>query len=496
MNAIRTEQTHQAYLFTGSRGIGKTSIARILSKAIRCSNRVDESGWLKSCDACSNCKEITSGSSLDVLEIDGASNNGVDSIRDIREQVKFLPASGSKKITIIDEVHMLTTAAFNALLKTLEEPPAHIHFILATTEPHKIPATILSRCQRFDFKRPSVGQIHERLSQVIAAEKIEAEPGAIALLARAAEGSLRDALSLLDQAIVYCSGKLQTEAVRESVGLVPNDLVLSFLAAVLEKRAPDALALIERAQQDGHDFRVLTKHVIEALHSAIVACVTGMQPAMSTFSSEDWERLRSLSTTRSIEEMELIFQVFHHGLDWIAKSPQPKIVLDILAIKCAMAEALVPMASLEKTPISVVSPPPAILSPPPSWESFVAHVTQARPLLGALLEHACTAELPSPETGKYDLLIFFLPEEMYKLEQLRSRSYIESLANMARERFGEKTQVRIETRSGALGESLALKRETAHKKREEAALAQVESHPVIREAKALFGGELEAVHFL
>src|SRR4051812_30676062 len=186
MNAIRAERIHQAYLFTGSRGIGKTSIARIFAKAIRCEHtewRSEKNGeWLFSCDQCSNCREITAGSSVDVMEIDGASNNGVEAVREIRENARYMPSSGSRKIYIIDEVHMLTTAAFNALLKTLEEPPPHVFFIFATTEPHKIPATILSRCQKFDYRRVTLSQIQRRLNYILSAEGLQAEEGALSLI--------------------------------------------------------------------------------------------------------------------------------------------------------------------------------------------------------------------------------------------------------------------------------------------------------------------------
>src|SRR5579872_898039 len=186
MNAIKANRIHQAYLFTGSRGIGKTSIARIFAKVLRCESakEVEHAGaqWLNSCDGCASCREIAASTSVDVIEIDGASNNGVDAVREIRENAKYMPSTGSRKIYIIDEVHMLTTAAFNALLKTLEEPPAHVIFIFATTEPHKIPATILSRCQRFDLKRVTMAQIQSRLSEVTQKEGIHAEAGALALL--------------------------------------------------------------------------------------------------------------------------------------------------------------------------------------------------------------------------------------------------------------------------------------------------------------------------
>lgn len=344
MNAIRAQRIHQAYLFTGSRGIGKTSIARIFAKVIRCEQTQmvsDARGeWLKSCDQCASCKEITSGTSIDVIEIDGASNNGVEAVREIRENAKYLPATGSRKIYIIDEVHMLTTAAFNALLKTLEEPPAHVIFIFATTEPHKIPATILSRCQRFDYRRVTLAQIQQRLTEVTQAEGVSAEPGALALIARAAEGSMRDSLSLLDQVIAFSGNQITVSSVRDSIGLVEGQTLLGILDGIFKRKPLDALSLVDQAYTRGHDLRVLTRSLIEFLHAAILAKVGAENSGSLELSSEEWSELVSTASNRELEEIEMIFQVMHHGLEWIARSPQPKIVLDVLVVKCATAEAL------------------------------------------------------------------------------------------------------------------------------------------------------------
>lgn len=344
MNAIRAQRIHQAYLFTGSRGIGKTSIARIFAKVIRCEQTQmvsDARGeWLKSCDQCASCKEITSGTSIDVIEIDGASNNGVEAVREIRENAKYLPATGSRKIYIIDEVHMLTTAAFNALLKTLEEPPAHVIFIFATTEPHKIPATILSRCQRFDYRRVTLAQIQQRLTEVTQAEGVSAEPAALALIARAAEGSMRDSLSLLDQVIAFSGNQITVSSVRDSIGLVEGQTLLGILDGIFKRKPLDALSLVDQAYTRGHDLRVLTRSLIEFLHAAILAKVGAENSGSLELSSEEWSELVSIASHRELEEIEMIFQVMHHGLEWIARSPQPKIVLDVLVVKCATAEAL------------------------------------------------------------------------------------------------------------------------------------------------------------
>ena len=340
MNAIRTERIHQAYLFTGSRGIGKTSIARIFAKAVRCETRTDKDDSLYSCDACPNCKEITSTNSVDVIEIDGASNNGVDAIREIREGAKYLPSSGNRKIYIIDEVHMLTTAAFNALLKTLEEPPAHVVFIFATTEPHKIPATVLSRCQRFDFRRVTMAQIQQRLIEVTAAEEVQADPAALSLIGRAAEGSMRDALSLLDQVIAFSGSQITVESVRNSVGLIESQMIIHTLKNILARNPVDALKEVENAYQQGHDLRILTKSLIEYLHCVILAKVGAAAPSTLELSQDEWKEIQTLSELRELEELELIFQALHHGMEWISKSEQPKVVLDVLIVKCATAEAL------------------------------------------------------------------------------------------------------------------------------------------------------------
>lgn len=293
---------------------------------------------------------------MDVIEIDGASNNGVESVREIREEAKYLPSSGSRKIYIIDEVHMLTTAAFNALLKTLEEPPAHVIFIFATTEPHKIPATILSRCQRFDYRRVTLAQIQQRLTEVIAAEKVSAEPGALSIIGRASEGSMRDALSLLDQVIAFSGNQVSVASVREAVGLVGGQTLLGILSGIFTRKPMEALALIEQAYHQGHDLRVLTRSLIEFLHAAILAKVGATNSGSLELSSEEWSELVALSAHRKLEEIEMIFQVLHHGLESIAHSPQPKVVLDVLVVKCATAEALVFLNQSSGTPQTQSTP--------------------------------------------------------------------------------------------------------------------------------------------
>ncbi|MCM2322741.1 MAG: DNA polymerase III subunit gamma/tau [Oligoflexia bacterium] len=560
-NAIRSQRIHQAYLFTGSRGIGKTSIARIFAKALRCEHSRVEGDWLRSCDECASCKEITGGNGIDVIEIDGASNNGVDAVREIRENAKYMPSTGARKIYIIDEVHMLTTQAFNALLKTLEEPPAHVIFIFATTEPHKIPATILSRCQRFDFRRVTLAQIQARLAEITQSEGTTSEPGALALIARAAEGSMRDALSLLDQVIAFSGNHITVHSVRESVGLVEGQTILGILAGVFGRKPIEALQLVEQAYSRGHDLRVLTRSLIEFLHGTVLAKIGATNSATLELSEEEWKELRAIAELRSLEEIELIFQVLHHGLDWIAHSPQPKIVLDVLLVKCATADALVEMNSpapagtegagprpgttlpgaqasaagpaLKSAPmmtttaasvpaaapvaaaapaiapkpaVSTVSAPqatpardpnatttaataataPEAASGPKSWEGFIERIRQSRPLLATLLEHGICAKLPTTEDSS--ISIHFAPQDAYYRDQLQSRVYHEQILSFLKDYFGRHVSLQIQIKDE--GESLAARKEREHKERERDARAAAQNHPIIIEARSLFGGEL------
>ena len=244
-NAITQERVPQSFLFTGTRGVGKTSAARILAKSLNC----EKGPTVTPCGQCSSCTEVTRGSSLDVIEIDGASNNSVDNIRDLRESIAMRPVDGRFKIYIIDEVHMLSQGAFNALLKTLEEPPQHAKFVFATTDFQKVPATIVSRCQRFQFRRVPTQDIASKLKSITKHEKIEAEPEALALIAKAAEGSLRDAESLLDQISSFSKGKIKTEDIEKALGLASYALTISLLKAWGKKDAGLALEIVEKSSR-------------------------------------------------------------------------------------------------------------------------------------------------------------------------------------------------------------------------------------------------------
>jgi len=285
-NAIAQGEISHAYLFAGPRGTGKTSVARIFAKAINCPNREDG----EPCGSCPSCQRITRGSSLDVIEIDGASNRGIDQIRQLREEVSFAPAEGRYKVYIIDEVHMLTHEAFNALLKTLEEPPAHVIFIFATTEPHKVPPTVMSRCQAFEFKTIPREKIEAYISEVAKAEGIEIEDAAISAIARHAWGALRDALVLLEQLVSY-KGRAQItlEDLYEVLGLPPEELLDEFSRALVEGDGPRALGLIAQLSERGRDLELFLAELIHHSRDVLIEKLDGKEGLPG--SAEDWVRL-------------------------------------------------------------------------------------------------------------------------------------------------------------------------------------------------------------
>src|SRR5713226_1187468 len=270
--AIIGARVSHAYLFSGSRGTGKTSAARLLAKALNCSGRPRDSA--EPCNQCQSCIEMTAGSALDLIEIDAASNRGIDEIRDLREKVNLAPALGPFKVYIIDEAHMLTEPAFNALLKTLEEPPAHVVFVLCTTDAQKIPLTVIGRCQQFVFRRHSEEQITSRLTHIALAEKVEVDADAMKLIARTAQGSMRDAVGLLDQLVPLAAGPISYDGARSLLGIADPRLLDSLLDHVLEGRAAEALAELNRVYSEGAELRQVVRGLMEGCRDRLVAALT------------------------------------------------------------------------------------------------------------------------------------------------------------------------------------------------------------------------------
>mgnify|MGYP006271396445 CR=1 FL=1 len=301
-NGLAGGRLHHAFLFTGTRGVGKTTIARILAKALNCEQGVTA----KPCGECEHCVAIDQGRFVDLLEIDAASRTKVDDTREILDNVQYAPARGRYKVYLIDEVHMLSTHSFNALLKTLEEPPEHVKFVLATTDPQKIPVTILSRCMQFNLKRLEVEQISSQLGYILGEEGIEADPGALVLLARAADGSMRDGLSLLDQALAAGSGKLVLSAVEDMLGTVERRHLVSIVEALIESDASAALAAVGEVFGLARDLGRLLDDLAEMLHR--IALIQQV-PDYRDDSRTDWEQLSSLAARLDPEDVQLYYQI-------------------------------------------------------------------------------------------------------------------------------------------------------------------------------------------
>ena len=327
-NALSSGRVAHAYLFTGPRGVGKTTTARLLAKALACTARTGP----EACGACPSCQDFVSGAPVDVMEIDAASNTSVDDIRTLRENVKYSPARGRFKVYIVDEVHMLSGAAFNAFLKTLEEPPAHVVFILATTDPKKIPATVLSRCQRFDFRPIAPEQLTLTLTRILEQEGVPFEPGALPVLIRAAEGSLRDALSLLDTAIAYGEGKLDEAGVARLLGSSSPVHVRGFVGALLSRDGAAALEAIDRAATGGEDLGALCREAIEMARRLLVLKVAAGAPFADLTPAEAAE-LRAAAEPVSADELIYVLRAFLDADGEMRRSPHPRVELEIAAVR-------------------------------------------------------------------------------------------------------------------------------------------------------------------
>lgn len=336
-NAIRADRVAHALLFAGPRGVGKTSVARIMAKAMNCQDGPTPSP----CDVCQSCKEITEGIALDVFEIDGASNRGINEIRELRENIKYMPGRSRFKIYIIDEVHMLTAEAFNALLKTVEEPPAHVLFFFATTEAHRIPITILSRCQRHNFKRIGLEDIVRSLGRICQELSFHIGEESLRLLAREAGGSMRDALSLLDQVMAYSEGEVTEDQVLDSLGAIEGKVIFDLSSALLAGNVVEGLNLLEELYNYGHDLKQLYRQILGHFRHLLLVKMGQTGPPLIDVPVHDITLMKRQVEDVSLESVNQVFAVLFKGEAGIRLSAQPKLALEALFIKLAQFKHLV-----------------------------------------------------------------------------------------------------------------------------------------------------------
>lgn len=334
-NQIQADRIGHAYLFCGTRGTGKTSIAKLFAKTVNCEHPVEGSP----CGECRSCKTITAGASMNVIEIDAASNNGVDNIREIVEEVSYSPAEGKYKVYIIDEVHMLSIGAFNALLKTLEEPPSYVIFILATTEVHKIPITILSRCQRYDFKRISIDTIVDRMKELMDAEGIQAEEKALRFVAKTADGSMRDALSLLDQCIAFHYGKeLTYDKALDVLGAVDTEIFSKLLKKILEQDVPGCIILLEELVMQGRELVQFVTDFTWYLRNLLLVKTSDNMEDVIDISAENLRRLKEEAEIVELSSVFRYIRIFSETASKLKYSSNKRVLLEITLIKLCKPE--------------------------------------------------------------------------------------------------------------------------------------------------------------
>ena len=338
-NAIRTGRIPPAYIFSGQRGVGKTTTARILAKALNC----EKGPTPEPCNECRFCKDVTSGNSLDVMEIDAASNRGIDQIRELREMVRYASAGGRYRVVILDEAHQLTDEASNALLKTLEEPPERVLFILATTQPEELPDTIRSRSQHFHFRSLSFQEIVTALEGIAKKEKLEIDPAAVAVIARAAEGSVRDALSLTEQAIAYCGNRITGEQVRELLGVVPEEVLDEMMGAIAAHSAERALGLAHRLVAEGRHLQHFVREAVRHVRNLLVARVAGAESELVAAPQDERARIRQQAEQFSEEDLTRFFSILLETDYDLRKKPDPPLHLELGLLRMVNAMRLAPL---------------------------------------------------------------------------------------------------------------------------------------------------------
>jgi DNA polymerase-3 subunit gamma/tau len=403
-NAIKKDRVAHAYIFSGARGVGKTTAARILAKALNCVN----GPTAEPCGVCDSCKEIAAGSSLDVIEIDAASNRGIDQIRELREMVRYAPAASRSKVVILDEAHMLTGEASNALLKTLEEPPERVIFVMATTQPEDLEDTIRSRSQHFHFRGLTFNEITDRLKYIASKENLKIEDGALAVIARMAEGSMRDALSLLEQGRAYCGDNIQDQAVRDLLGVVPEDALNELVQAIAEQSAERALGLVHRFQKEGRNLQHFCREAIRHMRNLLIARVCGADSDLLAATPDQRPGLAKAAALFSEEDLTRYFQILLQTDDALRRAMDPRVHLEMGLLRLVNAARLAPLEELLAEAKSVSGNGPGGGSAPRTTGtgSAAAALPSRSAAAGAMAGFSNAANVigqkaPASESGRY-----------------------------------------------------------------------------------------------
>jgi len=511
-NAISAGRVAHAILLSGPRGTGKTTVARILAKAMNCKNGPTRTP----CNDCRSCRETTSGSAVDVFEIDGASNNSVDQIRDLRENVKYMPAHSRYKIYIIDEVHMLSIAAFNALLKTLEEPPSHVMFIFATTEPHKIPITILSRCQRHDFRRIDVESISKQMERICAKEGIDIAVESLGLIAREAGGSMRDAQSLLDQVTSSAGGKITQEHVIDILGVIDRKILFYISGAVIRGDIHALLDILDGIYDHGHDMKKLYAELVEHFRNLLVLKMVARDSKLVDVPGHEIDQIHDQVKEISPAYLTQVFDILFKEEAAIRFSSQPKLAMEMIFIRLFQVKPALPIDELieklddlrknisetpgryedtEKRAVESSGAAETVKTFTQTvpdhgkdfdrvWKSLFSVLSEKHPSLAANLKNATLTELT--DQG----IEIEVNGNGFNINIVRRSESVDIIKKVCNDFFGKKMELVIKTKTVA--EDKSRQKKTSSDRSKQEAL----SHPLVTDAVEIFNGRVVDVKIL
>ncbi|KPK10986.1 MAG: DNA polymerase III subunit gamma/tau [Acidithiobacillales bacterium SG8_45] len=496
VNALDNDRLHHAFLFTGTRGVGKTTIARILAKSLNCEEGVSS----KPCGKCRSCVEVDEGRFVDLIEVDAASRTKVDETRELLDNVQYAPTRGRYKVYLIDEVHMLSAHSFNALLKTLEEPPPHVKFLLATTDPQKLPVTVLSRCLQFNLMHLQPELIEAQLKKILDAEKIAYDESALALLARSAEGSMRDGLSLMDQAIAYGGGEVREEAIREMLGTIDRDTVWRMLAALAASDARALMKVVSDIAERGMDYRSVLEELLIALHRVAMAQVDAA--LVASLAADEKSHIESAASGISPEDAQLFYQIGITGRRDLPLAPNPRsglemVLLRMLAFRPVSPEAIgtapvsppvvakadsAPPVDKKSAAPKGASPLPAAkpVSPASTWSGVVSEL----PLSG-INQQLANNTLQDSFDGAH--MVLTLDETFANLHNRERETALKSALDQY---YGK--PIRLELRVGKpAAETPAAERQRQVDEKQQAAVAAIENDPNIATIQEQFNARVK-----